>query len=467
MTRTTKASPPRFDEDLPAAPLTDTDLRLVDAYWRAANYLSVGQVYLLANPLLREPLRSEHVKPRLLGHFGTTPGLNLIYVHLNRAIRARDLNAIYITGPGHGGPAVVANAYLEGTYSELYPHVTEDEDGLRELFRQFSFPGGIPSHAAPETPGSIHEGWRARLRARARTRRRLRQPGSPRRLRRRGWRGRNGPARDQLARQQVPEPGDRRRCPPDPPPERLQDRQSDGAGADPGARAGLAVRGLRLPSDPRHRRVRRRAGRAGASTACRCARRRSRRHRAYPARSQGGGDRGHAHLAHADPTDTEGVDGPARGGRRPGRKHMALAPGPDHRCARERRARRASGAMDAELPAGGAFRRKRAARSRARRSRSHGRPQDEREPARKRGRPPTGAPLTRLPLVCGRGRIAGHDDERGDARARRVPPRRHGEEPRRTSVSSDRTRRPRTGSAPFSRRPRARGKSAWSRRTRI
>ena len=158
MTRTTKASPPRFDEDLPAAPLTDTDVRLVDAYWRAANYLSVGQVYLLANPLLRDPLESEHVKPRLLGHFGTTPGLNLIYVHLNRAIRARDLNAIFITGPGHGGPAVVANAYLEGTYSELYPHVTEDEDGLRELFRQFSFPGGIPSHAAPETPGSIHEG---------------------------------------------------------------------------------------------------------------------------------------------------------------------------------------------------------------------------------------------------------------------------------------------------------------------
>jgi xylulose-5-phosphate/fructose-6-phosphate phosphoketolase len=160
LTRNTQAVPPasRFDEGVATAPLPDTELRLIDAYWRAANYLSVGQVYLLANPLLREPLRSEHVKPRLLGHFGTTPGLNLIYVHLNRAIRARDLNAIYVTGPGHGGPAVVANAYLEGTYSELYPHVTEDEDGLRELFRQFSFPGGIPSHAAPETPGSIHEG---------------------------------------------------------------------------------------------------------------------------------------------------------------------------------------------------------------------------------------------------------------------------------------------------------------------
>jgi xylulose-5-phosphate/fructose-6-phosphate phosphoketolase len=138
--------------------ISDGGLELLDAYWRAANYLAVGQIYLLDNPLLREPLRHEHIKPRLLGHFGTVPGLNLIYVHLNRAIRERDLDAIYITGPGHGGPAVVAQAYLEGTYSELYSRVPADEDGLRELFRQFSFPGGIPSHAAPETPGSIHEG---------------------------------------------------------------------------------------------------------------------------------------------------------------------------------------------------------------------------------------------------------------------------------------------------------------------
>jgi xylulose-5-phosphate/fructose-6-phosphate phosphoketolase len=138
--------------------LTDDELRALDAYWRAANYLSVGQIYLLDNPLLREPLRPEHVKPRLLGHWGTTPGLNFLYTHLNRAIRVRQLDAIFICGPGHGGPAVVAQAYLEGTYSELYPHVTQDEAGLQALFRQFSFPGGIPSHAAPETPGSIHEG---------------------------------------------------------------------------------------------------------------------------------------------------------------------------------------------------------------------------------------------------------------------------------------------------------------------
>jgi xylulose-5-phosphate/fructose-6-phosphate phosphoketolase len=139
-------------------PLGREQLRLLDAYWRAANYLSVGQIYLLDNPLLREPLKPEHVKPRLLGHFGTTPGLNLVYAHLNRVIRERDLDLIYVCGPGHGGPGMVANAYLEGTYTELYSHVAEGEDGLRELFRQFSFPGGIPSHAAPETPGSIHEG---------------------------------------------------------------------------------------------------------------------------------------------------------------------------------------------------------------------------------------------------------------------------------------------------------------------
>jgi xylulose-5-phosphate/fructose-6-phosphate phosphoketolase len=138
--------------------LTDAELEAIDAWWRAANYLSVGQIYLLDNPLLREPLRAEHVKPRLLGHWGTTPGLNFLYAHMNRAIRERDVDAIFIAGPGHGGPAVVASTWLEGTYSEVYPHVTRDEEGMRALFRQFSFPGGIPSHVAPETPGSIHEG---------------------------------------------------------------------------------------------------------------------------------------------------------------------------------------------------------------------------------------------------------------------------------------------------------------------
>src|SRR5215469_11958609 len=138
--------------------LNEQELSRLDAYWRAANYLSVGQIYLLDNPLLREPLKPEHIKPRLLGHSGTTPGLNFIYAHLNRVIKAHDLNVIYICGPGHGGPGMVANTYLEGTYSEIYPSIGQDADGMRRLFRQFSFPGGIPSHAAPETPGSIHEG---------------------------------------------------------------------------------------------------------------------------------------------------------------------------------------------------------------------------------------------------------------------------------------------------------------------
>lgn len=139
-------------------PLDPDTLETIDAWWRAANYLAVGQIYLLANPLLRQPLSRDDIKPRLLGHWGTTPGLNLIYAHLNRAIRERSQPTLYITGPGHGGPGMVANAYLDGTYSEIYSHIDETEDGLRRLFRQFSFPGGIPSHAAPETPGSIHEG---------------------------------------------------------------------------------------------------------------------------------------------------------------------------------------------------------------------------------------------------------------------------------------------------------------------
>jgi len=143
---------------MPTGPLDAAGLRDIDAYWRAANYLSAGQIYLLDNPLLREPLQPEHIKRRLLGHWGTTPGLNFIYAHMNRAIRRHDVDAIYVVGPGHGGPGIIANTYLEGTYSEVYPEITRDVDGLRQLFRRFSFPGGVPSHVAPETPGSIHEG---------------------------------------------------------------------------------------------------------------------------------------------------------------------------------------------------------------------------------------------------------------------------------------------------------------------
>ena len=141
-----------------AGPLSVEELHVLDAYWRASNYLSVGQICLLDNPLLKEPLKREHIKPRLLGHWGTSPGLNMLYVHLNRVIKRDDLNMIYIIGPGHGGPSLVAHAYLEGTYSEVYPNISADTAGMRRLFKQFSFPGGIPSHVAPETPGSIHEG---------------------------------------------------------------------------------------------------------------------------------------------------------------------------------------------------------------------------------------------------------------------------------------------------------------------
>ena len=149
---------PKTEPEVQAGPLGRDELRAMDAYWRAANYLSVGQIYLLDNQLLERPLTIQDVKPRLLGHWGTTPGLNFVYVHLNRAIKERDLDMIYVTGPGHGGPGLVANVYLEGTYSEVYPNISRDADGMKRLFKQFSFPGGIPSHVAPETPGSIHEG---------------------------------------------------------------------------------------------------------------------------------------------------------------------------------------------------------------------------------------------------------------------------------------------------------------------
>ena len=219
------------------SPLADDELRLIDAYWRAANYLSVGQIYLLDNPLLREPLRLEHIKPRLLGHWGTTPGLNLIYAHMNRAIRARDLDAIYVAGPGHGGPGLVANTYLEGTYSEVYPDISTDAEGMRRLFRQFSFPGGIPSHVAPETPGSIHEGGElgyALVHAYGAA---FDNPGLVVCCVVGDGEAETGPARGQLALDVLPEPGDGRRGAADPAPQRLQDRQPDRPRPHPGGGA--------------------------------------------------------------------------------------------------------------------------------------------------------------------------------------------------------------------------------------
>src|SRR6202165_3980489 len=153
-----QATIPSETSSISQNPLSADELRKINAYWRAVNYLSVGQIYLYDNPLLTEPLKLEHVKPRLLGHWGTTPGLNFIYVHCNRAIVKFDLNMIYVCGPGHGGPGMVANTWLEGSYTERFPNITQDAQGMQRLFKQFSFPGGIPSHVAPETPGSIHEG---------------------------------------------------------------------------------------------------------------------------------------------------------------------------------------------------------------------------------------------------------------------------------------------------------------------
>ena len=209
-----------------SAVLSEQELKLIDAYWRAANYLSVGQIYLYDNPLLHKPLLKEHVKPRLLGHWGTTPGLNFLYAHLNRVIRKDDLNMIYLTGPGHGGPGLVANAYLEGTYSEVYPNISADEKGMKQLFKQFSFPGGIPSHVAPETPGSIHEGGELGYALFPCVWRSFRQPGSDCCGRSRRWRSGNGAARNILALQQISQSCRRRRRAADFAPQRLQNRQS-------------------------------------------------------------------------------------------------------------------------------------------------------------------------------------------------------------------------------------------------
>ena len=189
----THATGPRFPGSR-SAPLSADELRKLDAYWRASNYLSVGQIYLLDNPLLKAPLTRKQIKPRLLGHWGTSPGLNMLYTHLNRVIKRDDLEMIYIIGPGHGGPSLVAHAYLEGTYSEVYPEISQDAEGMQKLFKQFSFPGGIPSHVAPETPGSIHEGGELGYALSHAYGAAFRQPRPDRRLRgRRRRRPRTGP----------------------------------------------------------------------------------------------------------------------------------------------------------------------------------------------------------------------------------------------------------------------------------
>ena len=360
-------------------------LELVDAWWRAANYLSVGQIYLMRNPLLGRPLEPDDIKPRLLGHWGTSPGLNLVYAHLNRAIVERGTPTLYVCGPGHGGPAMVANTWLDGTYSELFPAITADRDGMERLFRQFSFPGGIPSHAAPETPGSINEGGELGYSLMHAYGAALDQPGARRGLRDRRRRGRDGPARRELARARVPQPRDRRRGAADPAPERLQDREPHPARAHPRGRAGRLPARQRLRAAARHRRVRRRGPPFRARAHGRRDRRRLRPHRLDPSGCRGRRVRGaSAALARDRAAHAEGLDRPRRGRRRAGRGHVPRPPGSARGGAREPRAPGDARGVDAVVPARGALRRRGTTGRRARRVAPRRRAAHERDARRER-----------------------------------------------------------------------------------
>ena len=344
-----------------AGPLAADELRRMHAYWRAANYLSVGQIYLLDNPLLREPLRLEHVKPRLLGHWGTTPGLNFLYVHMNRAIKARDLEAIYITGPGHGGPGLVANTYLEGTYSDVYPHIGRDEEGLRQLFRQFSFPGGIPSHVAPETPGSIHEGGElgyALVHAFGAV---LDNPDLLALCVVGDGEAETGPLAASWHSNKFLDPATDGAVLPVLHLNGYKIANPDGARPHLARRAAGAVRGLRLRAALRRGlRPRRDAPADG-----RDARRGARRDPRDPGRrARGRRDRAPA-LADDRAPHAEGLDG-TEGGRRPARRgFLPLASGAARPAGLEARAPRAARVVDAQLPPRGAVRRARHAHRRA------------------------------------------------------------------------------------------------------
>ncbi len=334
-------------------PLSPDELHRIDAWWRAANYLSVGQIYLMANPLLREPLLPEHVKPRLLGHWGTTPGLNFVYAHLNRAIADRDLDMIYIIGPGHGGPGVVASAYLEGSYSETYSDITLDEEGMARLFKQFSFPGGIPSHVAPGDAGLDPRGRGAGVLALSRLRRGVRQPRSRRGCDRRRWRGGDRSAGDELAQHQVRRSHSRRSGPADPAPERLQDRQPDRPGPDPRGGARPAAPRLRSHAALRHRRRPRDhapglRGHVGP---------RSRRDPGHP--TAGSLRRAHraTRLADDRAAQPQGLDRPQGGRRSAHRGVLALPPGALRRRPPEREPSPHPRGVVAQLPTRGAVRR--------------------------------------------------------------------------------------------------------------
>ena len=439
-----------------SGPLGADELRLIDAYWRAANYLSVGQIYLLDNPLLREPLTLEHVKPRLLGHWGTTPGLNFLYAHMNRAIRAarpeRDLR--HRPRPRRPGP--VANTYLEGTYTEVYPARRARTRRAAPAVPAVLLPRRHPEPRRARDAGLDPRGRRARLRARARVRRGVRQPRPARALRGRRRRGRDRAARGELALEQVPQPGARRRGPAGPAPQRLQDRQPDGARAHPAttscARCSRATATRRSSS--------RATTRGGAPGAGRCARRgRSTR---SPASRRGAATAAtwrRPALADDRAAHAEGLDRP-EGGRRPaGRGHVPLPPGAARQPGREPgaprqledwlRSYRPEELFDDDGPA--------AAGARAR-LRPRGRAPDGRQPARQRRAAAARPRAARLPRLRRRRRRA--RPTRSSEATRCSAPgcaTSCARNPHATSASSGPTRRPRTGSAPSSRRPTAPG----------
>ncbi len=419
----------RQGEEVTGAPLSQSELELVDAYWRAANYLSVGQIYLLDNPLLRAPLEPEHIKPRLLGHFGTTPGLNFVYAHLNRAIKARDLSMIYITGPGHGGPGLVANAYLEGTYSELYPRVSEDLEGLRVLCRQFSFPGGIPSHVAPETPGSIHEGGELGYALSHAFGAAFDNPDLVVACVVGDGEAETGPLATSWHSNKFLDP------------------RNDGAVlpilhlngykiANPTVLARIPehelrafFEGLRLAPVVRQQRTGR-ASRRRASPFRSGSRRSARRDPRDPAVCARRPRRRAPALADDRAADTEGLDGPARGRRHPGRGNLALASSPGGRRARRRRPPRRSSRRGC-----GATGRRSSSTSTAgscpscARSRRVGERRMSANPHANGGVLLQELSLPDFRDVRSRRAEAGHDVQRGDPRSRRLPARRDRPQP--------------------------------------
>ena len=360
-------------------------LAVLDAYWRAANYLSVGQIYLLDNALLREPLRPEHIKPRLLGHWGTSPGLNFVYAHLNRVIAARDASVLYVCGPGHGGPAMVANAWLEGTYSELFSHVGLDGRGITRLFHQFSFPGGIPSHAAPETPGSINEGGELGYALAHAYGAAFDNPELVVACVVGDGEAETGALATSWHANKFVDPRRDGCGPPDPASERVQDRQSHRAGPHPRPGAAGAVHRLWLSPGRRGRRLRRRGPHGGARAYGRRPGRRVRRHRAHLVPGQGPrGDRASC-LADARAAHAQGLDGSAGGRRGPDRGHLPRPPGPAVGGPVESRPPRPARAVDAQLPPRGVVRRHGAVAPRAGGVRTPGRASHERHPPCQRG----------------------------------------------------------------------------------